>query len=76
MQDTTEGSNFMAKLEYLSKGWFIDLAAQYTVIRGAGYRAWLQGKSVYFYEDLEWAQTWLCLIPHCVSLTHRAYRSS
>jgi len=43
MQDTTEGSNFMAKLEHLSKGWFIDLAAQYTVIRGAGYRAWLQG---------------------------------
>lgn len=43
LEESDEQSNFMAKVAELSKGWFIDFAAHLTVIRGAGYRAWLQG---------------------------------
>jgi len=42
-QESDEQSNFMAKMAQMSKGWFIDLIAHLTVIRGAGFRAWLQG---------------------------------
>jgi pimeloyl-ACP methyl ester carboxylesterase len=43
MEESEEQANFMAKMAELSKGWFIDLIAHLTVIRGAGFRAWLQG---------------------------------
>jgi len=43
IEESDEQADFMAKIAHMSKGWFIDLAAHLTVIRGAGYRAWLQG---------------------------------
>jgi len=40
--ESSEASNYMAKMAEMSKGWFIDISAHLTVMYGAGYRAWLQ----------------------------------